>query len=315
MRIEYSPAWCAVRQKPDREEVSIEGDINDPYSDWTKREYRSTYDSQDRLRSTTYSDGTSLTNSYSCCRLLWKRGREGRKTLRSGVTGEDHLYNADEEVWLTDISTNGGYRVTQHFFDALGRETNTVVYVGFTPGEANDFTASNGKAVTVETTDYPCGGSDYAVHTDARGVETIRRKDLFAGGTETSETVFTNGIRVTSTKTRSVFGGGSSTRREWGEHDWTEESRFSDYSADGCRIDFTVTSSPDCGTVTNSIAVYDWLGREVLRSVPGANDSRIETRRFYDGSSDRIIRIEADGSPDVTYGYDVRGELETTTQS
>ena len=278
-------------------------------------EERSAYDEKNRLRSTTYSDGTSLTNAYSCCRLLWSRDREGRKTLRSAVTGYDQIYNADEEVWLADISTNGGYRVVQHFFDGLGRETNTLVYVGHTPGEANDFAASNGKAVTVATTEYPNGGSDLAIRTDERGVVTMTRSDILDNLVENGEEVQTNGIRVASTKTRSVFGGGSSTRREWGEHDWTEESRFSDYSADGCRIDFTVTSSPDCGTVTNSIAVYDWLGREISRSVPGANDSRIETRRFYDGSSDRIVRAETDGRPDVTYGYDVRGELETTSQS
>ena len=32
-----------------------------------------------------------------------------------------------EDVWLADVSTNGQYRVSQHFYDALGRETNTVV--------------------------------------------------------------------------------------------------------------------------------------------------------------------------------------------
>ena len=269
-------------------------------------EERSTYDEKNRLRSTTYSDGTSLTNAYSCCRLLWSRDREGRKTLRSAVTGYDQIYNADEEVWLADISTNGGYRVVQHFFDGLGRETNTLVYVGHTPGEANDFAASNGKAVMVDTTDYPCGGSDYAVHTDARGVETIRRKDLVAGGTETGETVFTNGIRVTSTKTRSVFGGGSSTRREWGEHDWTEESRFTDYSADGCRIDFAVTTSPDCGTVTNSIAVYDWLGRLVSSETPLG-----VWTYAYDGTSSRALStlFEAGSvSRSAAYLYDAQGE-------
>ena len=139
-----------------------------------------------------------------------------------------------------------------------------------------------------------------------RGVETIRRKDLFAGGTETSETVFTNGVRVTSTKTRSVFGGGSTTRREWGEHDWTEESRFTDYSADGCRIDFTVTTSPDCGTVTNSIAVYDWLGRLVSSEPPLG-----VWTYAYDGTSSRALStlFEAGSvSRSAAYLYDAQGE-------
>ncbi|MBO7206035.1 MAG: hypothetical protein J6W10_00305, partial [Kiritimatiellae bacterium] len=96
----------------------------------------STFDEKNRLRSTVYFDGTFITNAYSCCRLLWRQDREGRKTLRSAKTGTDHLYNAEEDVWLADISTNGQYRVTQHFFDALGRETNTVVCIGTVPGEA-----------------------------------------------------------------------------------------------------------------------------------------------------------------------------------
>ena len=71
----------------------------------------SAYDDIGRLRSTVYLDGTSLTNAYSCCRLLWRRDREGRKTLRSAQTGTDHLYNATEDVWLADVSTNGQHRV------------------------------------------------------------------------------------------------------------------------------------------------------------------------------------------------------------
>ncbi len=97
---------------------------------------QSMYDDKNRLRSTTYLGGTSLTNAYSCCRLLWTRDREGRTILRSAQTGPDHLYHAMEDVWLADVSTHGAFRVTQHFFDALGRETNTVVYAGTTPGEA-----------------------------------------------------------------------------------------------------------------------------------------------------------------------------------
>ena len=82
---------------------------------------QSVYDDKNRLRSTTYLNGTSITNAYSCCRLLWQRDTERRKILRSAQTGTDHLYNAMEEIWLGDISTNGQYRITQHFYDAIGR--------------------------------------------------------------------------------------------------------------------------------------------------------------------------------------------------
>ena len=187
---------------------------------------QSIYDSQNRLRSTTYLDGTSLTNAYSCCRLLWKRDREGRKALRSAVTGTDHLYNAMEDVWLAGVSTNGQYRVTQHFYDALGRETNRVVYAGSAPGEAAvsigeaallllQNAGGSQLAATVVTTTYPYGGDDYSVSTDERGRVTVRHLDILADCVDTDKTIYTNGVEVVKTKSRSYFGGGSSTRREW----------------------------------------------------------------------------------------------------
>ncbi len=275
---------------------------------------QSIYDSQNRLRSTTYLDGTSLTNAYSCCRLLWKRDREGRKTLRSAVTGTDHLYNAMEDVWLAGVSTNGQYRVTQHFYDALGRETNTVVYAGSTPGEATNSLASAGKALSPETTVYPDGDSDYAVHTDTRGRVTVRRADVLGDCVETGEAVFTNGVEVVKTKSRSYFGGGSSTRREWDGDRFTEERRFEDYAADGCRIEYMVTESHDCGIVTNSVSTYDLLGRLVSSTVRGANGSTIVTVNAYDGTTTRILSAATTGSPVVTYGYNERGERASTSQ-
>ena len=95
-----------------------------------------------------------------------------------------HLYNAYEDIWITNVTatanhepppTNHGFRVTQRFYDAFGRETNTVVYAGATPGEATVASASDGKACTTVSTVYPYGGSDYAVSTVLDGV--TRRDD------------------------------------------------------------------------------------------------------------------------------------------
>ena len=276
---------------------------------------QSIYDSQNRLRSTTYLDGTSLTNAYSCCRLLWKRDREGRKVLRSAQTGTDHLYNAMEDVWLSDISTNGQYRVTQHFYDALGRETNTVTYAGTTPGEASvPSYPSQSSQMSQTTTIYPNGGNAYAIHTDERGKVTISRTDILGGCLESGEAVFTNGVEVVKTKSRSYFGGGSSTRREWDGDKFTEERRFDEYGQDGRRVAYAVTESHDCGTVTNSISTYDFLGRLVSSAVRGANGSTIVTANTYDGATARILSAATTGSPVVTYGYNERGERASTSQ-
>ena len=273
---------------------------------------QSLYDSQNRLRSTTYLDGTSLTNAYSCCRLLWSVDREGRRTRRSALTGSDHLYNAIEDEWLADVSTNGMFRVTQHFFDALGRETNTVVYAGSTPGEATNSLASAGKALSSETTVYPDGDSDYAVHTDARGKVTVSRTDVLGDCVERGEAVFTNGVEVVRTKSRSYFGGGSSIRREWGSGvltastSWTEERSFDDYLADGRRVAYVLTDSSDCGTVTNSVTTYDPLGRAVSVETPLGVTSNV-----YDGATSRLLSSVYTAGPvrrETLYLYDDLGE-------
>ena len=287
---------------------------------------QSIYDSQNRLRSTIYLDGTSLTNAYSCCRLLWRRDREGRKVLRSAQTGTDHLYNAMEDVWLADLSTNGQYRVTQHFYDALGRETNTVVYAGTTPGEAVVATAPPpSRLLSVSSTAYPYGGDDYAVSTDERGKVTVRSICILGDSIETCETVLTNGVEVVKTKSRSYFGGGSSTRREWCAQGfgpyaggspssataWTEERRFTDYAADGKRIDYVVTSSYDKGTVTNSVSTYDLLGRLISTSELGANGSVKTTICAYCGTTSRILSATftaGDVARTTTYLYNDFGE-------
>ena len=279
---------------------------------------QSVYDDQNRLRATTYMDGTSLTNAYSCCRLLWTRDREGRKTLRSARTGTDHLYHAMEDVWLADVSLNGGHRVTRHFFDALGRETNTVVDVAFVPGEATTPTGGTHSVASAVTTAYPCGGSGYSVHTDARGSVTVRNTNLPGDGIETDEAVFTNGVEVMRTKSRAAFGGGSSTRREWAVgraapcppgapplSAWTEERRFDEYAADGHRVAYVVTESSDCGTVTNRVSTYDWLGREVSVETPLSSVTYV-----YDGSSSRILSsADAKSGVATAFLYDTRGEL------
>ena len=68
---------------------------------------------------------------------------------------------------------------------------------------------------------------------------------------------------------------------------WTEERRFTDYAAGGRRIEYMVTESHDCGTVTNSVMTYDLLGRLVTSAVPGANGSMIVTSNAYDGVTAR----------------------------
>ncbi len=290
---------------------------------------QSIYDDQNRLRSTTYFDGTSLTNAYSCCRLLWKRDRQNRTTLRSAQTGTDHLYNATEEIWLTNLTgraailaatgTTGilpvdGYRITQHFYDALGRETNTVVGIANTPGEATSPTSILHFTLYTLHSSYPSGGSSYAIHTDERGAITTTYTSHEPGYTEQVSYTATNYTEVLRTTTHTYHGGGSSTCREWTDvaaapspsQKWTEERRFTNYAPNGYRIDYIVTTSSDhynldrygayeYVAITNSVSTYDLLGRLVTVATPTGTTGVppvagwLVTSNAYDGATSRIL--------------------------
>ncbi len=286
------------------------------------------YDEKNRLRSTTYLDGTFSTNSYSCCRLLSSTDRDGRTVLRSARTGTDHLYYAIEDIWLANLSTNGAFRVTQHFFDALGRETNTVTRTSTTPGGANRPGEPQGgggfqSAVSIS---YPDGGSDYAIRTDERGAVAVTRTDLLPEAVRTTEILSTNGIEVLRTITTTLHDGATTTRREWtasggasrpGEPQgggglqsavWTSTTTSTTYLPTGHRVETTVTTASDVPAVTNSVATYDLLGRLVSTLRPGANGAAIATTNLYDGASSRILSSTTTGSPTIFYDYNARGE-------
>ena len=267
------------------------------------------YDDQNRLRSTTYLDGTVETNAYSCCRKLWSRDREGRKTLRSAVTGTDHLYYAEEDVWLTEIASNG-YKVTQHFVDGFGRETNTVTYVGTTPGEANDWTASSGKALTGSFTYYY--GTSYGTcwSEDARGRQTYRDMSGDSTMETSSENMWSDDAAWEDRSETNVRNGMNISRRSWDGH-WTERRTWDEYDANGCRLAFEVTESSDYGVITNSITHYDFLGRAVLKETPTG-----QTETVYAGTgtrTQRTIMTAEDVVRTTDCVYDAFGEQVGTT--
>ncbi|MGI6495435.1 MAG: RHS repeat-associated core domain-containing protein [Kiritimatiellia bacterium] len=133
-----------------------------------------------------------------------------------------------------------------------------------------------------ETTSYPHGISDFQVHTDARGLvtqtaftqtpaETIRTTDTFDGS-----------ALLMRTTSRTVRGGGSTTRREW-DGEWTEASTTTTFAPDGRRIEIATLATSDAPTVTNSVVEYDFLGRIAASETPLSR-----TEYAYHGSSRRI---------------------------
>lgn len=261
-----------------------------------------TYDEKNRLILTRYDDGSFETNAYSCCRFLWTIDRNGAKTLRSATTGTDHLYYADEEVYMAalpydaDLTPEGwwtiyyrdGFRATLHFFDALGRETNVSVRSAYKAGKFVNPLYRWYKAEQERNaqTTYPEGVSDYAVTVDSSGrtITVLRSGTSASEVTETSECDRGSDVPTSTTELEVVRGGGMFERKTMADGGWTLSSRFDEYDAAGCRTAFDLSESSDCGIVTNRIDRYDFLGRQMRSETPQSVISTV-----YLGASDRVL--------------------------
>lgn len=253
----------------------------------------SCYDEKNRLRSSVYSDGTSLTNAYSCCRLLWSRDRAGRTVLRSAVTGHDRQYYAEEETWLGDLGTNGAHRVVQHFADCLGRETNRVVSVSSEPGGAVSWDAYSGEVLGSSSVSYPCGGDDCMVAVSARGKRTVGTVDCEFSADIMAETVYDADEREVSRTETTAYRGGRTDRTMVAGAVWRVETNESDYDGEGCLVERSIVNSSESGFYTNVVVRYDFLGRIVSRETPKSVVSY-----SYRGSGDAVA-AETETAGDV----------------
>jgi len=65
--------------------------------------------------------------------------------------------------------------------------------------------------------------------------------------------------------------------------------------------------SSDYPAHTASVTAYDFLGRAVSVTTPLG-----VTSNFYDGASDRLVRVSRTGQPDTLYVYDEIGNVTAT---
>ena len=282
---------------------------------------RHAYDSRHRLRFTQYDDGSSETNAYDCCRLLFRIDRTGAKTLYCSTPETAHLYHAEEEVSLSSLphddkfipyeagtgsSLDTAHRVVQHFSDCFGRETGTVTRVcRYDGSSANpNFTHPYGWR-TYERYEYPDGVAGISVFTDARLSTTM----LFEAETQA--------YSVSSNEVRSADGslvkvsvsisprGGSSSHEECSGDVWRRTATVREYMENGCSQALSVSESSDFGSVSNSVTAYDFLGRVVSVRTPTSTVTNI-----YDGASSRILStFDAVSGVTTLSLYDDIGEL------
>ena len=281
---------------------------------------RHVYDEKNRLRFTQHDDGTSETNAYSCCRLLFTIDRTGAKTLHSTTTENRSLYSAEESVFVASLprgelihgentSTGAqteGFPVFQRWYDAFGRETNAVRRIDRYQGASASPTSTYRYGQRLRTSvAYPGIGDERTLTTDGRGVvtETVRRSDPCCELRVTS--VFDPGSASAASVTTNVqVRGGGTLVRESADGLWTERRSFTRYDPQGCRMDTEVRISSDGGTVTNTVETCDFLGRTVRLETPVSSLSFA-----YDGaSSRRLVASDVVSGLVTTNLYDALGD-------
>ncbi len=294
------------------------------------------YDDQDRLRATFFPDGSSTTNAYSCCRLLWSQDRDGRKTVRSALTGQDRLYYANLEPSIADFPHFGSFgphapdrtywgrvtyntfRITQHFMDAFGRETNTVTSAIRNEGDhdpgSRTFTTFNPYVWRSNATvAYPDGVSGHSLSTDARGLVTESFSRDFPDRTESTTVTYPRGEPSNPFSTNIVVSyrnGAHVSERRW-DGGWTRTTESSFRDALGRRTTLSVTEASDLDDpVTNSLSVSDFLGRTILAETPLSSVTYV-----YDGATSRVVS-ETDSNSGITtlHHYDAYGEPAGSTR-
>ena len=282
------------------------------------------YDEKNRLRSTTYDDGTSETNAYSCCRLLWSSDRHGARRVRHAQTGTDHIRHSYVEASVVDLPkdpyyhygpwSDGTFRqhspVTVHLFDGIGRETNTIVRTGKLDGDTLTLGTSPTRSgfISESHTAFPQGVSDVSETVGFRGLVTHRTVSSAQSAETKVEEEFVPGEASPSViVTNIALRGGGTVEWRGRSGKWTRSLSFADYAADGTQRSYDITESSDSGTVTNFVTAYDFLGRVASVTTPTAT-----TTYAYDGASPRRLSSVRDSGGSVsvstTYLYDEAGE-------
>jgi hypothetical protein len=213
----------------------------------------SEYDARRRLLSTRYSDGTALTNTYDCCRLASTRSRDGTVTEYLRDPSRPN-WSAEARVTLGGLpGLNGCYPVTETTVDLFGRVTNQTVSVWSNGVPCAAFPPS------VTAIEYPYGLAEYSVTTGPDGTQIVSIVS-HADGARVQET------RASGTTNRVYeYYGGGTVAETFDTNGWHTVSRFTGYLANGLKT-VTVTSwssTNTSGTVTNSIAYYDFSGQRV----------------------------------------------------
>jgi len=221
---------------------------------------RNEYDVAHRLKTSSFSDGTALTNTYDCCRLVSTRGRDGTVTEYWRMPGFPNW-----SATAVRPETSLLYNVTEVYTDAIGRSTNVVESVW------SNGTVLVSSPILSTVTEYPYGTSDYCIRTDPYGTQTV----VQVSNTQEAETT------TISTPDRSVVvtknHNGTLICENFSESGYLLSKFERHYLTNGCREEIsTFISSENWQTITNAYTLFDFQGN-IIADITDINVEPPET--------------------------------------
>ncbi len=274
----------------------------DPVLSWEAN----TYDAKGRLISTDYSDGTVMSNFWTCCALDHTIERDG--------TVREHFPDPTSPNWAASglssqgsLPGAGGYfTVVERSTDELGREISSVRSV-----RNSSFMRDTSYAQQITTTEYPEHTSHLRVTTDHLGIVTTNKISLLTENNVGYIIEETDQAGIKTTSKRPVNGEPIVTT-EWADpasgddlkkvEKWVAEILDNGYEKRTAYVQYD-----DGEWLTQSETVKDLLGRTVISSRAGASGVMLTTSNVYNNAGLLVQTVNHDGSS-IVYDYDELNE-------
>ena len=267
-----------------------------------------TYDDKGRLISREYSDGTVMSNLWTCCAL--------DRTIERDGTVREHFPDLTSPNWsASGVSSQGSlpgaggyFTVTESNTDELGRETNSVRSV-----RNSAFVWNTSYAQQITTTDYPQHTSHLRVTTDHIGVVTTNKTYLsYDGASKTYYVVEETSRAGVKTTVKTPVNGEPETTTEWtdpvsGEELVKAEKSVTEIQDNGYEKRTAYVKYDDGEWLTQSETVRDLLGRTIYVETPLGT-----TSNFYNSTSGSLVKVTRTGMADTLYVYNELGEQVVT---
>ncbi|MDD2230797.1 MAG: hypothetical protein PHY48_15530, partial [Candidatus Cloacimonetes bacterium] len=260
------------------------------------------YNSDDRLISTEYSDGTFNSSLWNCCSITNTIARDGiviaYNEWPSNPADSEVVYLSQGQLPGADGNHPAHYTHT----DAIGREIESTSYVA-----DPQFGYHFGYAEQVTKTAYPFGTDNFSVITDPLGICTT---NITTWKAATNITV-TSRAGITTTDI-AIAGGARITTTEWTDSvsgiSYKQETKTeSEIQPNGGKKTTSYVKYDDGEWLAQSETVNDLLGWTVTSSRVGTGGAMLVTSNVYN-SAGLLVRTISQNGASTVFDYNELGK-------